>query len=408
MLPAYKAGPFLGINTKLPIEKLKVSGGAGESAGYFVRDAVNVDIDDAGYFARRQGATQIVPGVLSRCLWSNGKQAYFASSNKLMAFNGTTAAEVATLCSAATNVSFADTPRGVVWSDDAQLMLISGDTSAPLLLSTPNPLPSMAVSASGSLPASTYVLAFAHRSKDGERSALSEFVQAAVPEGGAITLSFPAARRLDVEVFMSAAGGSQLYSQGVVPAAAMTARFATAYADGSAMTDRVETAMPAGSIVREHRGRLLVVKGSLIYFSLPYAYGLHHTTSGFFALDAPITLCEPVEEGVFVATARDTWLLEGDDITKANLRHLAPFGAIPNTSAHEPDSKEMWWFSERGPIKTERGQITHRQDDRIAFSKASNGAGLVRETNGMHQFVAVVSDVVPSGAANASSWMFAD
>jgi hypothetical protein len=164
--------------------------------------------------------------------------------------------------------------------------------------------------------------------------------------------------------------------------------------------------MPPGDIVRMYRGRLLTVQGNCIYYSIPYGLGLYYPSRNFVLLDKPVTLCEPTQDGVFLATATDTWFSDGHDFATAILKPLAPYGAIPNTAVSEPQSLNMYWFTPRGIVHTkDDNTLDLKQDTSLAFANADRGAALYREENGIAQIITVLSNAVPTAAASASSYM---
>ncbi len=398
----YQAGPFLGINNKLPVEKL-----VGEK-GAFVRDAVNVDLNDAGAFQRRPGETLIEALVRGRSLWADGDIGYFADGAKLKSFDGIDVRDVADLTSADANVSFTNTPRGVIWTDGAQLQLIAGGASTELTVAAPNPVPQATAVAGGAMQAGLYSVGFANVNAAGERSELTDVAQLQVPDNGAIDFVFPAGRAHDTEVYVTAAGGSQLFREMTVPASDTTARLAIVTTEGQPLSDDVELPIPPGDMVREYRGRLITVVGQYVFYSLAYTYGRYLPAWNYIAHDGDVTLCEPCEEGVYLATAKKTWFLRGPDIAGAELTPLAPYGAISNTVANEPNSNALWWSSPRGAVRANGGAIELKQDANIAFGNATAGAALFREENGLSQLVSVLANVKPTGAASASSYMDAE
>lgn len=408
MVAPYKAGPFLGVNNKLPGDKLRVPRTASGGGGAFVRDAVNADLTAAGSFQRRPGSTLVLAGNRCRSLWAAGDAGYFADGNRLLRFDGIGTVQVGALSAADALVSFTQTPRGVVWSDASQLCLIGGASSRPLAVPAPNPEPAVAAGSGGSLPQGSYLVAFANLNSAGERSALTPFNVVAVPANGAIDLTFAAGRTLDIQVFVSAVDGSQLYSEAIVAAAATSARLVLVTSQGSPVTDELEAAMPPGSIVREYRGRLLTAYGNTLFYSNPYDYGTYRPATGYVLLDAPVTLCEPDEDGVYIATALKTWFCRGADFASADLQLIAPFGAIPNTAVAEPNTLNLLWSTPRGAARAANGALVLVQDANVAFSQASNGAALFREENGLSQLISVLTGVVPTGAASASSYMDAE
>ena len=397
-----KSGPFLGINNKLPSEKLIVP-----KEGAFVRDAVNVDLTSAGTFQRRGGTTKVLTATRASSLWASGNtgKAYFVDSGALKSFDGTSAALIKTLSDSSATASFTDTPRGVVWSDGTALELITGNTSVPLGVPAPNPTPLATAATDGSLLAGTYLVAFANVDAAGVRSPVSLFQAVTVGANGAINIALPT-RAYSTQVFVSAVNGTELYYETSISATATSAVISLVTSQGVPADNEYEDAMPAGTMVRYYRGRLLTVRGNAVFYSHPYHYALTYPARNFILLDGPITLCEPTQTGVFLATANDTWFLDGLGVATAELKPLAPYGAIAGTVAFEPNSLNMWWMTPRGMVRTsDANTLELKQDENIAFGTANTGAALFREENGLSQVISALSNAVPSGAASASSYM---
>ncbi len=405
-----KVGPFFGINNKMPSSSLRTaqSGSGVPRTGNYLRDAVNVDLTTVGSLQRRPGATMRITGGRCRSLWSDGTRAFYADGAQLYAFDGATARAIADLNSAEATVSYAVTPRGIVWTDGASLQVIAEGVSTPLCVPALNPVPTVSSSSGGGVPEGTYQVAFANVNTTGERSAISECVTVAVPAKGTINLAFSGLRQFDTRVFVSAVGGSILYFEALVSAETYSFRIPLLKTSGEPMNDWVESPMPPGQLVRYYRGRLLTVADDTVFFSLPFAYGHFRASTNYVRLDAPITLCEPSKNGIFLATAKQTWFLSGDDIADAALVHLANYGAVPNTAASEPSSLALWWFSSRGAVRAVGDKIELRQDEHIAFGDATNGASIFRESNGLSQLVSVLSNATPALGARASAYMTAE
>ena len=403
-----KLGPFLGMDNKLPTSKLVVPPKQNQAGGAYVRDALNVDLTAAGTFQRRGGVKLVAASTRASSLWSDGITGYYADNGVLKSFDGTNVATVATLANPSAKVSMTVTPLGNVWTDSTFLCLISNGVSSNLSVPTPNPTPRVSVTTGGALKAGMYTVAFARVNAASQRSAIVGFQTVSVlADGGAINVT--AASSTDSQVvYVSAPGGSVLYLEAVIYPGQTTATVPVLSSSGTPVDSRYETNMPAGAQVRYYRGRLLTVVNNLIYYSHPYNYGVTDPTQNFIALDDPVTLCEPTQDGVFLATAYNTWFLDGHDVATAELKPLAPYGAIPNTAAPEPNTLNLWWFTPRGAVRTtDQNTLEMKQDDHIAFGAASTGAALFREENGLSQVIAAVSNAAPTGAASATSYMTA-
>ena len=121
---------------------------------------------------------------------------------------------------------------------------------------------------------------------------------------------------------------------------------------------------------------------------------------------AGITLLEPGQTGVYVATADKTFWLSGLDVDQVErVSELLPYGAIEGSAARMENGNDIAWFSVRGlVIGTQDGQVKNMQEENIAVGAAQAGATLYREQDGMRQLVAAVSGAQESRAA-ANSFM---
>lgn len=394
-----KIGPFLGMDNKRPRESLSTKDGD------YVRDALNVDLTSVGTFQRRAGMAKVFSSARATSLWSSGGLGYFVDAGVLKSFDGTNAVAIKALIDPTSTASFTDTPRGIVWSDGNSLELISGGSSAPLSPPALNPVPLASASTGGALPAGTYTVAFANVDSNGVRSPMSLFQAVTVGSGGAIAISLPV-RQYATQVFISAVNGTELYYETTIAAASTSSVVTTVTSQGTPADNEFEDAMPPGIFARVYRGRLLTVKGNAIFYSRTYDFGLTYPAKNFILLDGPVTLCEPTQTGVFVATADATWFLNGMDIATAELVPLAPYGAIPNTVAYEPHTLNMWWMTPRGMVRTtDANTLEMKQDEHLSFGTSSTGAAIFREDNGLVQVVSTLSSATPPGAASASSYM---
>ena len=134
-------------------------------------------------------------------------------------------------------------------------------------------------------------------------------------------------------------------------------------------------------MVRYWRGRLLVARGTTLYFSQPLRYGLGDPRTDFVQEAHKITLLEPVENGVFVGTKAGVFFYAGTspkDWARTKTGALAP---IAGTGTKVPSSvfggrlAEMLqgdvalWLSTNGyVIGTNDGQIVQPQSSRIRLN----------------------------------------
>jgi hypothetical protein len=160
--------------------------------------------------------------------------------------------------------------------------------------------------------------------------------------------------------------------------------------------------IPAGEIVRFVNGRLHVAAGNILYYSLPYAPGLYDPVSCYIPFPDPITMVETVPNALYVATETTTYFID-DDIAKAELKPLLPYGAVRRTSGTLPNENSCWWMSARGAvIGDEKGTVRNLQEDQLFIDPAHTGAGLVREQEGARHLIASTFNATPSLTAVGS------
>lgn len=396
---------FRGINNRLPADRLRALGD--RDPGSFVRDAVNVDLTGAGSFQRRAGRERIGEYTGCRGLFEHGGEAFFAAQDRLMRIRDDgSITEIGVLGSAYSQVAFAETPMGLVVSDTYRMRLIVGDSTDPLVPYTPNPVPELSAG-SGALPAGQYAVMFFTETATGLRSAGTYPKEIEIAEGGAVAIS-AAPRSNNLAVFMTAADGEIFYRVGTMGPAQTSLSVAAAPGDGEGLAYKPTLPLYAGEILMYHRGRLYSAVGHVIHFSEPYQLGMSMPGQDYIPFDGPITLMASIDEGMFIATASQTFFMVGSDPQKTQIRQLAPFGAIPGTLVRKRNSNEWMWHSPRGPVHTKGNDIELLQDGVIAYENANRGASLIREENGLRSLVTTLAGTIPAGAAVAGSYMDAE
>lgn len=385
--------PFLGINNRVPDESLaRVE--RGRRVGNYLRNAVNVDITNAGTLKRRTGRERRVECSDAHSLWGmNSEETYYVDGTTLYLYPRT---QVRTGLTRGMRVSFAADPRGgAIWSNGVEIGRVVGGQSSPLGISAPNPAPSVSAGSGGGLPAGKYMVAVCSESSAGEQSAPAGPYQIDVPQGGRITVSGLGGRSA---VYMSPQNGDELYR---VATASSSHTIHSLPTFGAVCSTLGLQSMPPGQIVRWHNGRLLVASGSMLYVSEPYAPALFNPLRGFIPLPDRITVLEPCGDGVFIATREATYRLSGADALDSQLSDLLPYGAVEGTAKKSPWMKSVAWFSSNGlVIGSEDGSISNPQEDNVAVGSAEYGATLYRESDGMSQVVCALFQSGPMRAAD--------
>lgn len=383
--------PFLGVNNRVPEESLaRVE--RGRRVGNYLRNAVNVDLTDAGTLKRRPGRVKRVATSDAHSLWGDGANAYYVDDDTLYRYPREV---VLTGLTPRLRVSYDTDPRGgVFWSNGVQIGRIEGVTAQPLGVDTPNPAPTINAHGDGGLPGGKYIVSVVAVSALGEHSPPTPPEQIDVPEGGRIEVSGLSGT---CAIFMSPQNGDEMYLVGQTSNAVENIYVLPAF--GPSIQTLGLRKMPAGQIVRWTKGRLLVASGSTLFISHPYAPALHHPIQGRVDLPSRITVMEPCGGGVFIA-ADKTYFLTNMGAVEGRLPDVLPYGAIEGTGMRSPWDESVAWFSERGLVIGEPdGSAKNVQEDAVAVGPAEYGASFYMERDGMRHMITALFQSGPMRAA---------
>lgn len=394
-------GPFLGINNRVPDSDLaRIEGG--KKAGDFLRNAVNVDITTQGNLRRRPGVAQLQACSDAHSLHGTSAAMFYVDGDTLYKYPRTA---VRAGLTPTLGVSYAEGPSGeVYWSNGQVLEKIVGNASVIVGVPVPNPAPSVTASTGGSLAAGRYQVAITALSADGEESGATWPIQVDVPENGRIVVAgLPGTL---VNLYVSPTNGDLLFL--VATTTAVTYTIPVIGQLSQQLITLGLRPMPAGTIVRWFNARLLVASNNALYYSEPFAPALHNPAKNYVLFKSPIQLVVPCDDGVYVATAEETYWLRGKDPSAAELSDVLPYGGVPGTDSKVKNSTDVWWFSTRGiVVGNTQGQAKNVQEETVAVEQAGSGAALYREQNGLRQMLTTLFNTEASTAV-VSSWMDAE
>ncbi|WP_218243255.1 hypothetical protein [Comamonas fluminis] len=375
-------GAILGLNNRLPPTRMEVTQ-PNRSKASWLQVANNIDLTEGGLLKSRQGFQAVQAGYF-HSLWADEADAYAVRDGHLVKLDARTmAAAVVVPDVGNARVSYARLPDGMVyWSNGLRIGRMAGAVSRALVTNKPNPAP-VAVPVVGSLPAGRYQVCFTALGADGE-SPSTEPVALNLPDGGGIafqgmtpdTLAY--ATGPNGEIFNEVASGDYL-SLGNTGAVCNTFMLA---------------AMPPGHQIAHYRGSLLAARGTLLYLSEPYRYGLLNLGRAFIPFPSEITVVQPCEDGLYVCADKTYWI-PGDPLASAPTVVL-PYGALCGSAAFDPHEQTAYWQGPQGLVVAKPGgQVAVPQDEALIFGAARSGATLVREQGGDRHVVTARFDVEP-------------
>ena len=363
-----KLGPFLGINNRLPDNALHIR--TRQVQGDYLKDAVNVDIDNAGRLLHRKVPTlvQAMTGAHSLYLTSD-TAGYLVRDSGLYSIVLPTYAE--TLLRVLGNndaMSYVEYNGDLYYSNGTDSGRISAGTVYPVGLPTPA---TPAVSAiGGSLLPGWYQVAITYaNTTTGEEGGVCASANIELTTTGGIRVPLPGATfgATHINVYLSAANGE-------VPYLATTVATGTALVDlttlssGRGAAPRYEEPLPAGRLLLSN-GRLCSVKGNTLYLGVPYRPGYYKPAEGYVPFATDISVAVDAQHGIFVAADKTYWIPNEGPIAD-----VLPYGAVPGTEFSYPDKTIYGWFGEKGFVlgKT-NGEVETVMSDNLELTPPASG-----------------------------------
>jgi hypothetical protein len=162
------------------------------------------------------------------------------------------------------------------------------------------------------------------------------------------------------------------------------------YSDFSSPTKYGKVAPIAGHLLETFKGRLLVAKGNVIYYSGTMAPNQFDLRRNFKQLPGRITMLKAVDDGLYLSDGEKTYFASGRDMQDLALEPVAEYGAIP-WAAQRVDAglvgvegfkgHVVFWVSEEGIcVGGDGGSYRNLTQRRYAPPEGrSYGAGLFRK-----------------------------
>lgn len=311
----------------------------------FVRTADNVDIDENGMGARRDGfdVWAALPGAHS--LWAHPLLTFGLAADADTLYR---VDEDASLTALATGLngsplSYAVIGRHAYWSNGVQTGRVDLlGTAAGWGVETPLPSFGVTAIATGGLFAGRYGVTMTFANASREEGGAPETVFVDVAEGGGIRIDdVPVSSNglaTEARVYVTPANSVELFHVGsVVPGAAQ-------FLIGAGQRTRVLTTQfcepfPAAAYLMAKAGRLLGAVGRHLVWSEALYPGLYRPTQNSMPFPDEITMiCAPDSPQfvLYVATRKKVYVLQGESIDTASLSVACAAGAQPGSMAMLP------------------------------------------------------------------------
>lgn len=377
-----------------------------------LRDAVNVDLDNAGWPSRREGSTLVYTAVLAHSLWSEPGLPFglLVDGGVLHAVDATTLAKQSLgLAVGSLPLSYARINDRVYLSNGVISAMIGLDLQVSPWAPEQPGRPELSTASGYSLRAGRYQVAVTFTDALGRESGTPSAVVVEVPDfdGAAIIAKLPApgATTARINIYMTDADDSVLRLQASLVAleGVELEHLIGQPATGRALSTQFLEPMPAGHIVRYQNGRQYVARGREVLWSEPLRYGLWNPKNRVLFSDS-IAVLEPVgdagDAGIYVAAGERTYWLDGADPKDFTQRIVHSHGAVRGSAlsvpaeVFDPQARGVVsaWLSNNGHfcIGMPGGKLASLKEGEAVVDGADSAAVMLREDGGIQRLTAAL------------------
>jgi len=386
MAKTLRLGPYLGINNRLPESALQIA--TQQVQGSYLRDALNVEIDNAHRLRRRLGETLI--------------QALTAPHSLFMVDDENGYVVVDSILYSITLPTYSQTLVKILTSNDAMSYLFDGDdlffsngTDSgritdgdvyPLGLPTPDS-PELA-GIGGSLLDGKYQVAVSYsNSVTGEEGGVSPFSVIALTLGGIrVTLPGETPGVTHVNVYLSDPDGEIRKLATTVATGTATVDLTTE-ATGRDASIRIEEPLPAGRLFMAN-GRLCSHAGDKVYVGLPYRYGYYLPAEGYIPFNGDVSNAISCQGGTYIVADQTFWF-PGDLGNVENIvQTVLPYGGVPGTAFAFTDKSVVGWFGTKGIVfGATSGEVQAVMTENIDLTAPASGFSVILDSNGYDRVI---------------------
>lgn len=372
-----KIPPILGINNVSDDDALEIGG---NSPALYLKDAVNVDINETGRIYLRKSERQLT--VLKyKNIWQSPlhKDVFATLDRQLVKLNILDWSHDVLLDHINPEyVCYEVLNNQVFISTLSEIFIFNGIKIVPLAIENPASPILESRNDGGILGTGDYVVAISY-TRNGKESGLSEHVKTHLNITGksdvlhgSILVKLPYcldASISTVNIYCSTRNGLELRKFGSYPITTTQVFIDRDDHLGRANQFITMSALPSGKFMKYWQGRLLTADKNILRFSQAMAYHLHDERHDFIMLPQRITFIQPVDGGIWIGQVDHVVFLSGSepkDMTfiKKTAHSPIPFSAIEVNSdliggeISQGGGKTALWLSENGyVIGTSTGEI---------------------------------------------------
>ena len=248
----------------------------------------------------------------------------------------------------------------------------------------------------GLLPAGIYRVAVTAMDAFGAESGATPLI-ISLNDPSAVQIEWVApAGAVECRVYMSVANGETLYLQQPSATSPLTLNNVR---DDTARLLHGDLKKPGHpSAVKAYKGRLLLVCGTALAITEPFAPHLASWSHGFIQYPAAIDMVVATDGGVYVAAGNETFFVSAIGTEEQAQRLVLGVGSVKGSGATLPDGRAVWMTRYGQAFGSPDGSVSLPQKERYAPALADQAETGLVENNGLQMLVTTMKGPVGPNA----------
>ena len=312
---------FSGLNNVLPSHRLTPEPKTGITP---LAVATNVDVGMDGELSRRAGYSEVLDTCHKNLHQSDGFLLATVDGGDLTAMNAAGGARVTLYPSlGVSRVWYCNLPDGrTTFSNGLINGITDGATVTTWGVPTPGSLGAL-TDIAGDLDPGDYQYQLTYvRQSDGLEGGPLYSNPLPIADGGVFLSGLPVLAGHTINVYLTGANGDQAFLAGSTSTSLFSYIGKNDVLTLPCRTGNLSPA-PAGTVTAFWRGRVLTAVGPVLYASKTNQWELFDFRRDFKQFSSPITLIQPVDDGLYVGTTTELAFLSGTEFDKLAYRQVA-------------------------------------------------------------------------------------
>lgn len=372
--------------------------------------AVNIDLDDTGRAMRRQGfGSRIMAGSCHSLGPSGEARCFFVSGTILYeVLQDLTTVVIVTGITPGLPVSYFVNGMRYYWTNGVDKGCIEPTGNRSWGLGVPPRIAGEVVGGAlrlgqEDIDTARYQFTMTFLRNDGQESGAPMANYIDLPDNGGISFDdLPVSTDPTVDrkaIYVSEPNGEKMFRAIVVSNETTSVIYRNRGRMSLGLATQFLGPPPAATMISQQGGSLLLVVGSKLHYSEPYAFELFDRRK-YKVFPAAINILCSFDDGSFVGTENEHVWVAANSPENYDWRSRATYGAIPGTLARcdsDVFGKSditgpvgIWATKEGIVIGTADGQLRNLTKDKFLYPIQPRGAGLFRVNRGVNQFVTVL------------------